>query len=196
MRAQLRKLVLPGKVWQKIIVVTTLALPLLLTFVVPAQAVIKIDDIDEDEIFRATTDLRVLIGNDEENLMIGSVLGDFIDGKGDEDLIYSGEGEDQVSGGSGGDLVSAGLDDDFVKGKSGDDVLMGGLDNDIIEGDDGNDNIFGDSGDDTMEGDEGADAFNCGIGVDTITDFNPRQGDTKSPDCEIFDQSIPQDIVR
>jgi hypothetical protein len=190
------KLVLSGKVWQKIIVVTTLALPLLLTFVVPAQAVIKIEDIDRDNIFVATPDLRVLIGNDEENLMLGSILGDAIDGKGDQDLIYSGEGEDEVMGGSGDDLVSGGLDDDFIEGKRGDDVLIGGQDNDIIVGGDGDDQLFGDIGDDTLEGDAGANTFHCGLGVDTITDFNPGQGDTKSDDCEIFSENIPQEVVR
>ncbi len=149
-------ILLSRKVWQKIIVVTTLALPLLLAFAVPAQAVIRIEDIDEDNIFVATPELRVLIGNDEE-----------------------------VHGGSGNDLVVAGLDEDFIKGNRGDDVLMGGLDNDIIVGNEGNDQLFGDLGDDTLEGNEGANNFICGPGVDTITDFDPGQGDTKSPDCEI-----------
>jgi hypothetical protein len=189
-------LLISRKVWQKIIVVTTLALPLLLAFVVvPAQAVIKIEDIDKDNIFVATPDMRVLIGNDEENLMIGSILGDSIDGQGDDDIIYSGEGEDEVHGGSGNDLVVGGLDEDFIKGKRGDDVLNGGIDSDIIVGNEGNDLLIGDVGDDTLEGDEGANTFNCGPGVDIITDWDPAQ-DTKSRDCEIFDASIPQDIVR
>ena len=188
-------LLISRKVWQKIIVVTTLALPLLLAFVVPAQAVIKIEDIDKDNIFVATVDMRILIGNDEENLMLGSILDDSIDGEGDDDIIYSGDGEDEVHGGSGNDLVVGGLDEDFIKGNRGDDVLNGGLDNDIIVGNEGNDLLFGDIGDDTLEGDEGANTFNCGPGVDIITDFDPAQ-DTKSPDCEIFGDNIPQDIVR
>jgi Ca2+-binding RTX toxin-like protein len=188
-------ILLSRKVWQKIIVVTTLALPLLSAFVVPAQAVIKIEDIDKDNIFVATVDLRVLIGNDEENLMLGSVLADLIDGRGDQDIIYSGDGEDEVIGGSGDDLVVAGLDDDFIEGKRGDDVLMGGQDNDIIVGGDGNDELFGDIGDDTLEGDAGSNIFHCGIGVDTITDFDPSK-DKKSDDCEIFNENIPQDVVR
>ena len=72
---------------------------------------------------------------------------------------------------------------------------MGGLDNDIIVGNKGDDLLFGDVGDDTLEGDEGANTFNCGPGVDTITDWDPAT-DTKSPDCEIFDANIPQDVVQ
>jgi Ca2+-binding RTX toxin-like protein len=48
------------------------------------------------------------------------------------------------------------------------------------------DQLFGDRGRDTLTGDEGADSFNCGPGIDTITDFNAAEGDTKTADCENF----------
>ena len=46
--------------------------------------------------------------------------------------------------------------------------------------------LFGESGDDTLTGDGGSDAFSCGSGIDTITDFNADEGDTKTADCENF----------
>jgi hypothetical protein len=37
-----------------------------------------------------------------------------------------------------------------------------------------------------LTGNGGADSFSCGSGVDTITDFNSAEGDTKTADCENF----------
>lgn len=55
---------------------------------------------------------------------------------------------------------------------------------------------YGDKGEDTLVnsgsdittyiGGEGADHFVCGDGIDTITDFNAAEGDTKTADCENF----------
>ena len=39
---------------------------------------------------------------------------------------------------------------------------------------------------DILTSDEGPDAFSCGSGIDTITDFNADEGDTKTADCENF----------
>ena len=46
--------------------------------------------------------------------------------------------------------------------------------------------IIGGDGDDLLTGGEGANRFVCGGGNDTITDFNPAEGDTKTADSENF----------
>ena len=46
--------------------------------------------------------------------------------------------------------------------------------------------IIGGDGDDLLTGGEGANRFVCGGGNDTIKDFNPAEGDTKTADCENF----------
>jgi hypothetical protein len=66
-----------------------------------------------------------------------------------------------------------------LHGGSGDDALTGA-------DDDEDDDLFGDGDDDTLTGRGGADAFSCGPGVDTITDFNAAEGDTRTADCENF----------
>jgi Ca2+-binding RTX toxin-like protein len=69
-----------------------------------------------------------------------------------------------------------------LHGGSGDDTLKG------VGGED--DDLFGDGDDDTLTGDGffggGTDFFSCGTGIDTITDFNAAEGDTKTADCENF----------
>ena len=42
----------------------------------------------------------------------------------------------------------------------------------------------------TYIGGEGADNFVCGDGIDTITDFNESEGDTKTGDCENFFSNV------
>jgi hypothetical protein len=37
-----------------------------------------------------------------------------------------------------------------------------------------------------LTGGTGADVFSCGKGEDTITDYNPDEGDVKAADCENF----------
>jgi hypothetical protein len=37
-----------------------------------------------------------------------------------------------------------------------------------------------------LTGGPGADTFVCGEGVDTVTDYNETEGDTKTQDCENF----------
>jgi Ca2+-binding RTX toxin-like protein len=65
--------------------------------------------------------------------------------------------------------------------------LHGGSEDDILVGNDGEDDqLFGDEGNDTLTGGGGADSFSCGLGTDTITDFNAAEGDSKTPDCERF----------
>jgi Ca2+-binding RTX toxin-like protein len=130
---------------------------------------------------------------------------DVIDGQ-SECLIpkaYGESGNDRII--FAGDFASGGPGNDFIQffdcvgvayGDSGNDELRatpehpnelhGGSGNDELIGESNIDQLFGDNGRDTLTGDEGADSFSCGPGIDTITDFNAAEGDTKTADCENF----------
>jgi Ca2+-binding RTX toxin-like protein len=81
-------------------------------------------------------------------------------------------------------------------GDSGNDELLGADDNTVElhggSGDDklkaniGGDKLFGEGDDDTLTSGDGPTFFSCGSGLDTLTDFNPAEGDTKTADCENF----------
>jgi Ca2+-binding RTX toxin-like protein len=102
-----------------------------------------------------------------------------------------------VTGGPGEDIIVFGNCGGVAYGESGNDELIGGHvavefhggdGNDKLKGSDSDDDdqLFGDEGDDTLTGRGGADYFSCGPGIDTITDFNTAEGDTKTDDCENF----------
>jgi RTX calcium-binding nonapeptide repeat (4 copies) len=66
-----------------------------------------------------------------------------------------------------------------IKGTGKNDSLHGRDTDDVISGGKGNDLLWGHGGDDILTGGAGADVFvvSTGGGSDTITDFNPAQGD-------------------
>ena len=66
-----------------------------------------------------------------------------------------------------------------IKGTGKNDSLHGHDTNDVINGGKGNDFLWGHGGDDILTGGAGADVFvfSTGGGEDTITDFNPANGD-------------------
>jgi Ca2+-binding RTX toxin-like protein len=119
------------------------------------------------------------------------------------DRAFGESGNDRIlqplfgSGGPGNDIIEFTDCSGVAYGDSGDDELRGldvgsslelhgGSEDDILNGAGDDDELFGDDGDDTLEGEEGADFFSCGTGIDTITDFNAAEGDTKTADCENF----------
>ena len=40
--------------------------------------------------------------------------------------------------------------------------------------------MYGGPGNDTLTGGDGADYFNCGMGLDKVTDYNPAESDFSS----------------
>jgi Ca2+-binding RTX toxin-like protein len=78
--------------------------------------------------------------------------------------------------------------DDLINSKGGEDENIGdsenddGFGNDIIFSGEGDDNNYGDAGE-QGEG-FGNDITVSGEGEDTVEDFNPREGDIATPDCE------------
>ncbi len=102
---------------------------------------------------------------------------DVINGTDGDDYIYTGGGTDVLYGGAGNDGLDAGWRDQYSS-----DTLYGGDGNDKLQGgkaDMANDVLSGGSGADTFYfGSEGDDYGPYqGFGTDTITDFNPWEGD-------------------
>ncbi|MGV0105590.1 Integrin beta subunit VWA domain-containing protein [Nostoc sp. DSM 114160] len=121
-------------------------------------------------------DKVIFAGDGDDSISLSGVIGNhYIDG---------GAGSDILFGGSGADIIDGGSDDDNLLGGKGDDILFGSSGKDILSGNQGNDYLQGDSGDDLLEGGAGADKFGFAtgskfnireLGVDVITDFNPKQ---------------------
>ncbi|WP_375507118.1 calcium-binding protein, partial [uncultured Nostoc sp.] len=75
---------------------------------------------------------------------------------------------------------------DVINGQGGNDKINGLSGNDLLRGGAGNDILIGGAGNDTLVGGAGADKFlyntnacfvSSAVGVDTISDFKPSQGD-------------------
>jgi hypothetical protein len=84
---------------------------------------------------------NIIIGSEDDDLLIGTTLADLIFAKGGDDII---------------------------SGNKGNDCILGGEGNDIIFGNDGNDNIFGQDGNDIIKGHSGEDFVFGGLGLDMI----------------------------
>ena len=128
----------------------------------------------------------LIVGTNHDDDIIGSTLNDIIFGKDGNDVIFADLGVDTVYGGNGDDTLQGGPGNDQLLGQDGDDNLFGGFDDDLLVGGPGNDHLFGDIGNDILTGGPGADYFDCGDGIDTVTDFDPAQGDVMAGNCEIF----------
>ena len=119
-----------------------------------------------------------IIGNDENNTLIGTqgvdvVVGldgnDTIKGLGAGDIVCGGDGNDRLEGGGGEDVLLGDAGDDLILGGPGSDALLrGGSGNDRITGSGGNDTIYGDAGDDNLRGSGGNDVIWGGSGADTL----------------------------
>lgn len=123
-------------------------------------------------------------GTDIEDIIIGLLGSDTINGGGGNDKIQGNEDSDKLYGDLGNDVLQGGIGSDQIFGRDGDDVLVGGIDDDYLVGDEGNDQIYGSEGDDILIGSAGADYFDCGEGTDVIIDFNVSESDDNVGDCE------------
>jgi serralysin len=134
-----------------------------------------------------------IVGNDGDNFLGGTVLGDAIFGNGGDDMLHGGSGDDLLDGGAGSDTyvsfaspgpVTVDLAAGFaLDGDGGTDTLIGienadGSDNtddtligdagaNVLRGLTGNDRLEGGAGDDTLDGGAGADTMLGGPGNDT-----------------------------
>ena len=107
-------------------------------------------------------------GDTLNNLIIGGMEDDLINGYGAIDLLRGGDGNDTVNGGDGPDSLYGDLGDDRIHGGGGDDLIRGGRGNDTVNGGDGNDMIRTDLGDDLIFASDGGDFIDGGPGTDTL----------------------------
>ena len=107
-------------------------------------------------------------GSDRTNRIFGGDGMDWLEGRGGNDFIYGGNDADTLFGQQDHDLLSGDQGNDFLGGGEGNDKLFGGADNDFLSGG---------LGDDVLTGGTGNDKFLVSEGRDSITDFNPYEGD-------------------
>ena len=107
-------------------------------------------------------------GTSGDDLLIGTLCGDDIQGGSGHDRIDARDGDDVVSGDAGNDHIVVGAGADTVFAGLGNDIVFGGDGNDWISGGGGDDRLFGDAGDDTLFGDEGDDHLSGGDGMDLL----------------------------
>jgi Ca2+-binding RTX toxin-like protein len=70
-------------------------------------------------------------------------------------------------------------------GGSGNNVFIGSGGDTLMVGGKGDDQFYGGTGHDIMIGGGGTNYFDCGPnGNGVILDFNPKNGDTKAPNCK------------
>jgi Ca2+-binding RTX toxin-like protein len=87
----------------------------------------------------------------------------------DNDLLIIGDELDNfLTGGSGHDEIEGGAGNDTLKGGAGNGILNGGSGNDDLDGQQGTEKLFGGTGDDTLRVGDGYDRLNGGAGNDTF----------------------------
>ena len=86
---------------------------------------------------------NLIVGSEEDDILIGTAL---------SDLIFANGGDDIISGDKGNDCILAGDGDDIIFGNQGNDNISGQGGNDIIKGQSGDDFVFGGLGLDVIDG--------------------------------------------
>jgi len=100
----------------------------------------------------------------------------FNDKKNRDDVWTGTKGADDARGNGGNDHLDGAGGDDFLLGGDGNDTLIGGAGNDYLRGDRGTDTLTGGTGADRFEFAQ-VSGSNLVDGIDTLTDFNPSEGD-------------------
>lgn len=100
--------------------------------------------------------MAILKGDNQSNLLIGSVGNDILAGYGGNDILNGGAGNDLLNGGAGDDILIGGNGNDRLAGGGGVDVLFGGDGDDIYIIDSMGDVLF-------EEADEGIDTIRSPI---------------------------------
>ena len=110
----------------------------------------------------------VLVGDDQNNVILGLKGDDSLDGGAGDDTLVGGKGDDTLVGGDGDDTLNGGKGDDTLAGGDGNDTLNGGKGDDTLVGGDGNDTLAGGQGNDLLIGGEGNDILDGGGGYDQV----------------------------
>ena len=99
---------------------------------------------------------------------------------------------------AGDEIIFGTTGNDNLSGESGDDIIDGGDGNDVIDGGEGNDIIRGGIGNDIVTGGSGSDSFvfdSPTEGIDTIEDFDSREGDRLVISAEGFGGGLTPNAV-
>lgn len=112
------------------------------------------------------------VGTNGDDVIIGTVGDDDIDGGNGNDRIFGNSGNDKINGGNGSDRLVGGDGDDELRGGNGNDTLIGGKGDDKLKGENGNDILIGGSGNDELEGGNEADTLDGGFGNDELKGNN------------------------
>jgi hypothetical protein len=100
--------------------------------------------------------------------LIGTPMGDRMEGTSSIETILGLDGDDCINGGGGNDTIDGGSGKDELHGNSGDDRLAGNRGSDFLYGDGGADTIMGESGNDLLNGGSGNDTLDGGRGKDRM----------------------------
>ncbi|MEM8871606.1 MAG: calcium-binding protein [Pseudomonadota bacterium] len=121
----------------------------------------------EDQIF-AELQQGPIVGTDESELVIGTLIRDVMEGLGGNDVMLGLSGDDTMDGGDGTDFMAGGLDDDTMSGGNDNDTMLGGAGNDTVIGNKGDDEMRGGRGDDLLvwNNGDGSDKMRGGAGED------------------------------
>jgi hypothetical protein len=120
---------------------------------------------------------NTIAGTNGDNLLIGTVLADeiqgydgidWVEGREGNDVLFGGPDVDVLKGGRGDDHILGGEDGDHLYGNAGSDVLYGEGGDDAFRGANGHDTLHGGDGDDLVSGNSGDDALFGNAGADTV----------------------------
>ncbi len=111
---------------------------------------------------------EIVLGDDNPNTLLGTVLNDSIEGGGGADDLTGGRGADLLIGGAGRDTLTGNGGKDTLEGNGGRDALSGGGGRDALNGGGGKDLLEGNGGKDTLEGAGGRDDLDGGGGRDEL----------------------------
>lgn len=115
-----------------------------------------------------SVDIGELLVSEGHDQIVGTYVGETINGNAGDDNLYGGDGEDTINGNDGNDWIFGGDNGDTIDGGDGDDLILGGNGADTIYGGDGDDAIIGGAGDDLLYGNGGNDWIDGGEGNDII----------------------------
>jgi Ca2+-binding RTX toxin-like protein len=107
-----------------------------------------------------------LEGGDGNDKISGGLARDVLIGQDDNDTLLGGAGDDQLHGGNGSDLLDGGLGIDVLFGDAESDTLNGGAGNDVLIGGGGNDTLTGGTGSDVIRYNSQFDGHDLVIGFD------------------------------
>ena len=139
----------------------------------------------------------VLAGQHGNDIVYGGRGSDIVRGGTGKDHLRGQKGQDRLKAGANRDVLRGGRGHDVLLGAHGRDTLIGGPGNDLLQGGEGSDKLNGGPGRDILSGEGAADRFKLSAGKDSITDYNPTEGDRLvfSKDLELSITEAGNDVI-